>query len=132
MTIFFELGGSFSPPRTLKLIYFVKARICKSTDKTPCKTQEMMTPPLLVLKKLASPSSQSKTALSPPPPPPPSFYPPTPLCINNNRPLGHLVHVVQCGRSILKINWYEWFPNKNRELYIHICALALSSKPQIW
>ena len=27
--------------------------------------------------------------------------------------LFHLVHVLQCGRGILKINWYERFQGKN-------------------
>ena len=40
-----------------------------------------------------------------------------------------LVRVVQYGRSILKMNWYERFQTKNRERKV---MFTLSSKPQIW
>ena len=46
--------------------------------------------------------------------------------------LFSLVHVLQYGRSIQKLNWYERFQSGNREWKILCCILTLSSKPQIW
>ena len=46
--------------------------------------------------------------------------------------LGHLVRVVQCGWSILKINWYKSFQSETRDWKIHNCTFALFSKPQIF
>ena len=46
--------------------------------------------------------------------------------------LFYLVHFLQFGQSIVKINCYEQLQSENREWKILCCVLPLSSKPQIW